>query len=290
MVRKKSVSELEKAEIKLESLIERRTVLNDEANVLRQERDLVHEKKRQVGDALRELKGRRSALVGKARAHRAKRDDLQSKAKALIDVKRKLRTGTRTSVAEEVRAFRRQIKEMEMRQQTASLTLSEENKLLDALKGKMARLKELEALKAEEDSVSKEVKDLDAEITRLFGETDREHEAARDLSDRARSLDEELDGLVETVSTLAREGDQHHEAYLEARAKADEVHAKILEMREKVLTERAAKRAEVREGRELLRRQNQSVRRALLDEKKLDESADEALRALLQKGRVEIGR
>ena len=59
-------------------------------------------------------------------------------------------------------------------------------------------------------------------------------------------------------------------------------------MRDKVLTIRGAQRAEQREARELLRNQNRSVRRALYDEKKLDEAADQAVKALLQKGRVEI--
>lgn len=290
MVRRKSVSELEKAEIKLESLVERRTAFNDEANVLRQERDLVHAKKRELTARLREVKGARSALVGEARARRATRDELQGKAKSLIEVRRKMRGRTRSSVGEEVRGLRRQIKDMEMRQQTASLTLSEENKLLTATKAKVAQLKELETLKLEEDKVARDVKDLDAEITGLFAEADREHDAARDLSERAHALDEEIDALLGTVSALADEGSAKHEAYLEARAKADEIHAKVVEMRDKVLSERSAKRAELREGRELVRRQNQSVRRTLLDEKKLEESADEALRALLQKGRVEIGR
>ena len=61
-------------------------------------------------------------------------------------------------------------------------------------------------------------------------------------------------------------------------------------MRDKVLSIRGAKRAEARESRELLRTQNRSVRKVLYDEKKLEESADEALKALLQTGRVEIGR
>lgn len=288
MVRKKVLSELEKAEIKLQSLIEKRTMLNEEANVLRQERDLIHAKKREVGAELRELKAERSALIAQARVHREKRDEFQAKAKSLIEIKRKLRSRAHTSVGEEVRALRRQIKEMELRQQTASLTLSEENKLLGALKARMAQLKELEALKAEEDKVAKEVKDLDAEITFLFAQADREHEAAKALSDRARGLDEKIDEFATTVGTLAQEGDTKHEAYLEARAKADEVHAQIVEMREKVLSVRTARRAEQKEARDLLRQQNIAVRRALLDEKKLEESADEALKRLLQRGRVEI--
>src|SRR5207302_491842 len=75
-----------------------------------------------------------------------------------------------------------------------------------------------------------------------------------------------------------------------AREKADEVHAKAVEMREKVLSIKGAKRAEARESRDLLRQQNRSVRAALLDEKKLEASADAALKALFEKGKVEIGR
>jgi hypothetical protein len=89
---------------------------------------------------------------------------------------------------------------------------------------------------------------------------------------------------------LILEGNEKHAAYLTARDKADEVHAKLVEMREKVLSIRGAKRTEAREGRTLLRQQNRSVRDALLDEKKLEATADAALKALLEKGKVEIGR
>lgn len=288
MVRRKVLSELEKAEIKLQSLIEKRTARNEEANVLRQERDLVHGRKREVGAELRELKKERSALTAEARAHREVRDELQAKAKSLIEVKRKLRGRAHTSVAEEVRALRRRVEEMELRQQTASLSLRDENKLLGAMKAAIARLKELEVLKAEEDQVAKEVRDLDAEITSLFNRADHKHAAAKAVSDRARSLDGRIDEFAATVAALAREGDAKHEAYLAAKAKADEVHAQIVEMRQKVLSVRATRRAERIEARDLLRQQNVAVRRALQDKKKLEETADEALKRLLERGRVEI--
>lgn len=290
MVRKKSLSELEQAEIKLQSLLEKRDLLNQEANLMRQERDLVHEKKRELSSNLREMKDRRATFAAQARAHRAKRDGFQKQAKALIEMKRKLRGKATGSVSDELRALQRSIKEMEMRQQTASLTLSEENELIDDLKARMKRAKGLEVLKSDQDKVMKEVRDIDVSITELFASADKEHRAALEFSDKARVVDEEMVSLVKAVSTLILEGDQKHEAYLEAKAKADEIHAKVVEMREKVLSERQTRRAEVREARELLRKQNFSVRRALLDEKKLEQSAEEALKALLQKGRVEIGR
>src|SRR5437899_3169800 len=172
MVRKKTLSELDQAEIKLQSLFEKRDALNQEAQLLRQERDLVHEKKREIGAKLRALKDRRASFAGDARRHREKRDELQAKAKALIEMKRKLRGSGTADVGMELRTLKRRVSQMEMRQQTASLTW----------------------------------------------------------------------------------------------------------------------RAEGREARTLLRQQNRAVRDALLDEKKLEASADAALKALLEKGKVEIGR
>src|SRR2546430_2408567 len=210
MVRKKTTSELEQAEIKLQSLLEKRDVLNAEAQ--------------------------------------------------------------------------------EMRQQTASLTLSKENELIDELKESMKRLKVLEGLKSDQDKIAKEVRDLDGGITELFEAAEKEHAAAVVASGKARAVHEETVGLSRQIAALVSEGNEKHDGYLAARGKADEVHAKVVEMREKVLSIKGAARAEVREARDLLRQQNRSVRAALLDEKKLEASADAALKALLEKGKGEIGR
>src|SRR3989454_289109 len=210
MVRKKTLSELDQAEIKLQSLFEKRDALNQEAQLLRQ--------------------------------------------------------------------------------QTASLTLSAENELLGELKGSMKRLKQLETLKADQDKIAKEIKDIDSGITEFFEAAETEHEAAVALSEKARSVHEETVDIVHQIAALIHDGNEKHEAFLAARAKADEVHAKVVEMREKVLSIKGAQRSEVREARTLLRQQNRAVRDALLDEKKLEASADAALKALLEKGKVEIGR
>ncbi len=288
MVRKKTLSELQQAEIKLESLLEKRDALNQEAQLARQERDMVHEKKRELSAKLREVKDRRGALASQARAHRAKRDDYQAKAKSLIELKRKLRSHGGASASEELRTLKRQTQAMELKQQTASLTLAAENELIDQIKEHLKRVKELQVLKDEQDKISQEVKDLDGTITDLFAKADAEHKLASDLSAQAQAVHRETLELVQGISALIVEGNAKHEAYLDARGKADEVHAKVVEMRDKVLAIRGTQRAEQRESRDLLRNQNRSVRRALYDEKKLEEAADAAVKALLQKGRVEI--
>jgi uncharacterized coiled-coil DUF342 family protein len=290
MVRRKTLSELDQAEIKLQSLFEKRDALNREAQLHREERDLVHAKRREVGDKLRALKDRRASFAVEAREHRRKRDELQEKARALVDLRRKVRESGHTNVGAELRALTKRVTQMEMRQQTASLTLKEENELLGELKETVKRLKVLEGLKSDQDKVAREIRDLDGEITELYQAAEKEHEAAAGLSHKARAVHEETVDLVQQVAALTAEGNERHAGYLDARAQADEVHAKVVEMREKVLSIRGAKRAEAREARDLLRQQNRSVRTALLDERKLEASADAALRALLEKGKVEIGR
>jgi uncharacterized coiled-coil DUF342 family protein len=290
LVRRKTASELELAEIKLESLRERRDLLNAEAQQMRQERDLLHEKKREIAERLRSLQDRRASFAAEARAHRQTRDELQAKAKALLELKRKSRATGQTDVGGELRALTRHISQMEMRQQTASLSVSVENVLIGELKESMKRLKVLQGLRSEQDQIAKEIRDLDSGITDLFHAAEKEHTAAVALSAKARAVHEEMEGPSREIAVLELEGNEKHEAYLAARAKADEIHGKVVEMRGKVLSIKGAKRAEAREAHDILRQQNRSVRAALLDVKKLEDSADAALRALLEKGRVEIGR
>src|SRR5207244_13182579 len=95
---------------------------------------------------------------------------------------------------------------MEMRQQTASLTLSAENELLGELKDSMKRLKQLEVLKADQDKIAKEIKDIDSGITEFFEAAEKEHEAAVALSEQARAVHEETIGIVHQLAGLVSDG------------------------------------------------------------------------------------
>jgi uncharacterized coiled-coil DUF342 family protein len=288
MVRRKEKTELDNAEIKLESLIQRRDALNAEAAAARQERDLLNNQRKGLSDQIRALRDERDALVREMRAHRDRRNELQGKARELIELKRKVRGQMHTSIGGDLERLRREVKELEMRQQTSPMKLDEENALLDDLRGKLRELKNLEGLKGDQDRVYREVKDLDASITDLFKAADLEHELVVTLSAEQKDRHEKLVGLVNQIAGLVEEANKKHDEFLKVRERADEFHQKAVEMREKVLTIRNEKRAEIREARNLIRQQNLTVRKELLDDKKLDKAADEALQVLLKKGRVEM--
>jgi len=288
MVRRKEKSELDQAEIKLESLIERRDALNAEASVFRQERDLLNNQKMDLADGMRSLRAERNRLVDEMRAHRDRRNEFQRKARELVDLKRQVRGQLRGSISGEVERLRKEIKSLEMRQQTTTLALKEENALLEDLREKLKDLKGLELLKGEQDKVGREIKDLDASITDLFRTADREHDLVVKFSNEAKERHEKIVELTAQLAALATEADKKHEEFLKIRARADEFHQKATEMRAKVLTIEDARRSEIREARNLLRQQNITVRKVLLDERKLDKAADDALQLLLKKGRVEM--
>lgn len=288
MVRRKVPSELEKAEIKLSDLMNRRDALNEQAHVLRQERDQLHEQKRGLAAEVRSLKVERDAIVRDMRAHKGARNELQTKAKKLVDLRRQFRGKVKENVSGELAALRKDFKRIEMEQQTVPMKLDEENKLIENLRATMRHIRELEKMKGQQDAVTKEVRDLDATIDDLFGKADTEHEHVVLLSRKANDLHDKATELIKNMAVLIVESDKKHQEHLEARGKADEIHQKIVEMREKVLTTRDAERAEVREARQMLKQHRQDVRRNLYDEKKLDEYADQAVQALLKKGKVEI--
>ena len=288
MVRKKVPSELEKAEIKLQTLVERRDVLNAEANVHRQERDKLHEQKRTLAAEMRTLKDERDAIVREMRSHKDRRNTFQAKARQLIDLRRKARGRVKGSVSSNLATLRRDIAKIEMDQQTKVMKLDEEDELLDELKAKVREMRELEKVKGVEEQVYKDVKELDVAIDDLFQRADEAHAQVVVHSERANAIHDQVTALVKNLAALISEANKKHDEFLEARGKADEVHAKVVDMRGKVLSTRDAARAEVRESRQILKQHRQDVRKALFDEKKLDEFADQAVASLLKKGKVEI--
>jgi uncharacterized coiled-coil DUF342 family protein len=168
------------------------------------------------------------------------------------------------------------------------MELSEENELIDNLRATMRHIRELEKVKGQQDAVTMEVREMDSTIDDLFRSADTEHAQVVQLSRKANEIHDRITELVKNLAVLIAESNKKHEEYLETRAKADEVHQKIVEMRGKVLATREAEREEAREARQLLKQNRQDVRRNLYDEKKLDEFADQAVKALLRKGKVEI--
>jgi uncharacterized coiled-coil DUF342 family protein len=87
--KKEDLEQIKNAEKKYQSLIEKRNELNQIANQIRDERDMLNKKRNELKDSIDACKKERDKLVAKMREHKEKRNQYQQQAKELIDAKRK---------------------------------------------------------------------------------------------------------------------------------------------------------------------------------------------------------
>jgi uncharacterized coiled-coil DUF342 family protein len=284
----KKINELQSAELKYRALLNKRDEINEQAAAVRSERDSLHDKKRELQEPIRDARDKRDAAVAKMRVHKAKRDELQKKAKELIEFKRKLKGTPMGDLKKEIRVIEADIKGMELRQQTVPLKLTEERDLLEKIKARMNDLQRLKAILVEQDKIQKEVKDIDASIDTLFKLADKEHSEVVRLSEEQHKFHEEAQAHAKDIGALAATANKKHAEFLKLREEADAVHQKAMELRGKVIEIKDKKRAEIREERSAIRDVNLATRKALDDKDKKDKAADAALQTLLKKGKIEI--
>ena len=288
-MQKKKTTELECAERRYQSLIEKRNELNAKAREFADARNILNDEKRRIIDESKDLRDKRRKLVTKMREHKTRRNAYQDKAKTLIEAKRKSKKGIPPGgVGREIETRKAEMKYIDMKQQTVPMSVHEENKLLDELKDKLKDLERLESVKEEEDTIFAEVKKVDASITELFEMADEEHKKVVTLSKEVNEVHEKVTTITKSLSHLTSESNKNHEGFLAVKEKANHYHEKAQEMREKLMAIRNEKRDEVREGRKAIKDHNVSVKKALGDKKSQDKAADDALQQLLKKGKVEI--
>ncbi len=288
MGRKKTLSELQQAEVRFRSLLEKRDEHNEEARAIREQRDLLNRKKGDLRSEVDRLRDRRSFLLREVRQHKERRNELQGKAKELINVKRKLRGGLKRGIDGELEDRMELIREMETKQQTASLTLEQEERLLDQLREAQGELDRLKVIAKEHHDVLQEVEELDTTIDGLFQEAEEQHQEVVRKSESVQALREEIDVKIDALSLLIAEGNKVHETFLSVKEKADHYHQRAMEMREKILSIKRSRREEYKESMKALRDHKEAVRTALEDEEAVEKAVEEAISHLRKEGKLEL--
>jgi len=284
----KKISELQSAELRFRALLNKRDDINEQAAVIRSDRDSLSEKKRELQDQMNVARDRRDELVKKMRIHKAKRDDFQAKAKELIEFKKSLKGKQAGSLKEEIRAQEAEVRMLDLRQQTVPLTIPKERELLEIIKSKSAEVQRLKKVLLEQDKIEREVKDLDSSINALFRQADKEHAEVVKFSEEQHKAHEEASALYKEVASLAATANKKHAEFMKLREEANAAHDKASEMRDKIIGIRKEKRMERMEEMKAIRDVNISARKALDDKVKKDKAADDALAMLLKKGKIQI--
>jgi uncharacterized coiled-coil DUF342 family protein len=290
MKRKTRRSEVESAERIYNDLIGKRDEQNHKATEFRDERDAVHAQKKELIEKMTVLKGERDAFNAEMKRHKERRNEFQSKGRALIERKKAVTGRMDRGLDSTIESLRLDIQELELRHQTSPSTIEEERDLLDRIRLKQEELDELESRTGEQEDLTLQADGIDGMIDEAFKKADEEHKEVVRLHDEAEKVHNQVVAFIEEINHLSAEGDKKHHAMLEARAMADRFHEKASSMREKLMTTRR----EAREERERQRVELDELNRAVKDRFESDEAQreaeDEILSILQKKGRVDLKR
>jgi uncharacterized coiled-coil DUF342 family protein len=288
MPRKKTKSELEVAELRYRSLMDKRNEFNRQAQEIIKDIDGIRVKKNLILDDLAELREQKAQIHDKIQAHKRRRDEYQKRAKDLLALKKSKKGKISANLEYQLNDLDKKIVDMEFKQETTFMTVQKENELLDELREEVKKRGELEVFVDEQKELLKEVKNIDLTIDELFKIANEEHEEIVKLFPEAKKFSDKMSKEFKKVGAHLAEMKKKREVLDGIRQKADHYHQRVKEMREKILTIKKSTREDVRKARQEIRDQNIAVKKALEDEQKLSKKAEETLESLMKKGRIEL--
>ncbi|MBW3584039.1 MAG: hypothetical protein KY455_13190 [Euryarchaeota archaeon] len=282
-------TEIDNLQTKYDALVQKRNELNDLARQLRSERDLLNKGNQEFRERLDKAKKERDEWNEKMREAKARRDEYQAQAKALIATKGPKSGEVSKSLPVQVRQLERQIRDLEMEQQTQPHSIEAERDLVKLIKAKQQELTDLRKQLDANREIKVALDDIDAGIDELFKRADEEHQQVQHFYELGSAAHQKFVEALEEAKTVQKEANQKHREFIATRERSDEIHAKAMEIRESMLAirgeERAARDAARREVQDI----NKNVRQALNDPKRREEQAEDAIAALKKGGKISLG-
>ncbi len=286
---RRTISELQKAEEKFQALLNKRNALNDEANEIRKTRDMLNDQKRQMLDAVYEVKKSKDAKAAEMREHKNRRNELNRQAKELITLKRELHKSSPDSeVFVDLERLMREFESLEMKQQTESMSIAEENDLIQKMRNNLAERSKLASIAKKSEQIVGKVGELNSKIDEIFESSRKEHELVVSLYGEVHALGEEMNTKMNEISVIINEANRKHQEFLGKRDEADKSHHEAMEMRTLILERRKEKRETFLEGKRAISEQNVNTRKMLFDKDANEREADKQLQELLKRGKINL--
>ena len=286
---KRTISELQRAEEKYQALINKRNALNDEANEIRKTRDMLNDQRKQFLDEVYNIKRKKDAKASEMKEHKAKRNDLNKKAKELILLKRELHKHSPDSeVFAELERLAKEFDNLDKRQQTESMPIAEENELIQRMRNNLTERNRLSSIARKSEEIVGKVDELNQKIDELFESSRVEHEMVVSLYTEVQALGDEMNRKMNETSVIINEANKRHQEFIGKRTEADKAHQDAMEMRALILERRKEKRENFLEGKRAIQDQNTTTRRVLYDRDASEKEADKQLEELLKRGKISL--
>jgi len=268
--KKKEIEQIKDAEKKYQSYIQRRNELNDMAKILREERDMINNSRKDHKDEMAKLKKERDELVAKMRYHKEIRNRFQEEAKKLIDDKRKKKGEVFKNLPLRVEELKADVQMLEYRQETVPMSPQEENDLIETIRTKREEYKKTKVKLEKQHEVEIDISDKDKAIDELFKKADEEHKLVQKYYEENQKKHEKYMKIVNELSVSITEANKKHEQYKEIRDEAQKAHEKAFEMRSKIIAIKSERRKRWDEAKKAIKEQNIMARKATMDEKTLE--------------------
>ncbi len=281
--------EMDSAEKKFSSLLDRRNELNAASKQLQDERRGLFDQKEFLFKEMDQLKNARNDANSKIQAHKKARNQYQKLARAKIQAKKKKVGDVHSNLVETIEVTKADIRMMEITQETRGMPLDAENELLDKIRLGRVEIKRLDGMLRAQVDITKDIENLDASITELFGKSDEEHRKLVELSEEWGKHQDRIKVISGEMTHLLGEARKKSEKINKIRASADEFHNKAMEMREKVFAIRKERRDEAKAARAVVSEHNKAARSALQDEKEIKKKEDDIVALLMKGGKIELG-
>jgi uncharacterized coiled-coil DUF342 family protein len=278
--KKEEIEQLKDAEKKYQSYIQKRNELNDMAKVVREERDMIHESRKGLKEDIEKVKKERDELVAKMRQHKKMRNKYQEEAKKLIEAKRSKKGAVFRNLPLRVEELKADFQMLEYRQETVPMKHREENELIEKIRFKREEYERTKIHLEKQKEVEIDISDKDKAIDELFKKADEEHKLVQKYYDENQKKHERYMKLVNELSISIAEANKKHDQYVKLRQEAQKTHDKAFEMKSKIIGIKGERRKLWQEAKQAIKDQNVKARKAVMDEKTLDEIADKSVDAL----------
>lgn len=278
--KKEEIEQLRDAEKKYQSYIQNRNELNDVARLLREERDMLNNSRKEHKEEMEKLKKERDELVVRMRHHKDLRNKIQEQAKKLIEAKRKKKGEVFKNLPFRLEELKADFQMLEYRQETVPMNSRAENDLIEQIRLKRAEYKKTKKLFDKQKLVEIDISDKDNAIDELFKKADEEHKKVQEFYNGSQKKHERYMKMVKELSISIGEANKKHEQYIEVRNEAQKLHEKAFEMKSRVVSIKSDRRKRWEEARKAIKDQNIMARKSTSDRGKLEEIADDSVDAL----------
>jgi uncharacterized coiled-coil DUF342 family protein len=279
-------SRLRELDGKLDALHKRRQELIAEMRRLSSEQKALYDRRQAPQEEVEELYAQHGDLGRKFSELRKQRDAARQAVQEAVVQLRELRLSF--APGEHVRPdqIRREIAQLELRQQTTALPIDEENALVARLRQRSKELKEAEARAGVVADHARLRKDAEAKVAAARAEVERLGRAMQDTRSERDTKMGEVRAKLQSAGGLVAELRAKGKSRAEVMEKIDAVSREMNELEREGRRILGASRARRDEARKALRTYS---RRGGMDEHAIASTADAQLEELLRRGKITLG-